>query len=560
MNRWFWFLICAVLGVGLLFCGLLVPVHLRAVDASVLAQAGRNTPSLVETGLGLVQQKQLGAADLVLDTADRENVPARDRLAAAIEQLAKQNRSYRIWGSGEQHLEILFGTQRDTSNSTPEPFTDFVIHIQNRSRVLELLKASQRPGVQDLLRTRALTNTTIFPPSSSSAGQAYDAAVCIAGLLLEEAKLSAGLNDSLVRVARTAASGGDPAPLEQLLIDLMSLGQRLNWGQLSVLTDQVNDPETLRLLGSLIRKNERQLPILFSAVILSGRPAQVVAYLQKFGQTGVADVGIAMRYGAGGLNELVKENERLSTSPFQGKIAVDSALRARGFALTLKWFCYLAAGFFLALALHFARPRVSQLEQPLQVRGFHYAREVLFGLGFLLAVLILTEPHLAQESQRVDFPLRLRLPTVGKAIPGANPSHHKPLFYMNPTSLLTLVLFFVLQGLLYIACLVKLAEIRRQNVLPRIKLRLLENEEHLFDAGLYLGFCGTIISLILVSLGVIAPSLMAAYGSTSFGIIFVSIFKIFHLRPFKRKLLLEAEGVGQGDRYAAAASARTMPT
>ena len=70
---------------------------------------------------------------------------------------------------------------------------------------------------------------------------------------------------------------------------------------------------------------------------------------------------------------------------------------------------------------------------------------------------------------------------------------------------------------------------------------MLENEEHLFDAGLYLGFAGTIISLILVSLNVIAPSLMAAYGSTSFGIIFVSIFKIFHLRPMRRKLLLESE-------------------
>jgi len=34
---------------------------------------------------------------------------------------------------------------------------------------------------------------------------------------------------------------------------------------------------------------------------------------------------------------------------------------------------------------------------------------------------------------------------------------------------------------------------------------------------------------------------MAAYSSTSFGIIFVSIFKIFHLRPERRKLLLEAE-------------------
>jgi hypothetical protein len=34
---------------------------------------------------------------------------------------------------------------------------------------------------------------------------------------------------------------------------------------------------------------------------------------------------------------------------------------------------------------------------------------------------------------------------------------------------------------------------------------------------------------------------MAAYSSTSFGIIFVVVFKIFHLRPTRRKLLLEAE-------------------
>jgi hypothetical protein len=34
---------------------------------------------------------------------------------------------------------------------------------------------------------------------------------------------------------------------------------------------------------------------------------------------------------------------------------------------------------------------------------------------------------------------------------------------------------------------------------------------------------------------------MAAYSSTSFGIIFVSVFKIFHLRPARRTLLLETE-------------------
>jgi hypothetical protein len=131
---------------------------------------------------------------------------------------------------------------------------------------------------------------------------------------------------------------------------------------------------------------------------------------------------------------------------------------------------------------------------------------------------------------------------------------------MNQLSLLTLMLFFVLQGLLYTACLVKLAEIRRQNVPARVKLKLLENEDHLFDAGLYLGFAGTIVSLILVSLGVIQPSLMAAYSSTSFGIIFVSVFKIFNLRPLRRQLLMEVETVPEQPLAPAVAPRFATPT
>jgi hypothetical protein len=205
----------------------------------------------------------------------------------------------------------------------------------------------------------------------------------------------------------------------------------------------------------------------------------------------------------------------------------------------LKWLLYLASGFWIAAGLHFSRPPVSALERPLQVRGFHVAREVLFALGFLVVVLLLSEPFLAQESQKEQLPFRLRLPSVGSVVAAGNAGMRST--FMNNLSLLTLLLFFVLQALIYTACLVKLAEIRRQKMPPRVKLKLLENEDHLFDAGLYLGFAGTIISLILVSLGVIKPSLMAAYSSTSFGIIFVSVFKICHLRPERRKLLLEAE-------------------
>ncbi len=368
---------------------------------------------------------------------------------------------------------------------------------------------------------------------------------------MEAGSLSAGLSNSIYADTTAGLHGASPQPLEQILLDLMSLGQRFNWGQLVVFVRTMPDPETLRLEGNLVRRAADHLPELFSAVVLSGRPAEVARYLMDFSHNGVADLGAALKYGAGGVTELLQRDQRLhghdrmtyaALEPLRQTMA-GLSWQSPALALTLKWLLYGFAGFLFAAAAHFVRPPVSALEQPLQVGGFHVAREILFALGFLLVVLLLSEPFLSQESQRVEFPIRLSLSTVGKLVPTGVASA-KSLF-MNQLSLLTLLLFFVLQGLIYTACIFKLAEIRRQRVVPRVKLRLLENEEHLFDAGLYLGFVGTIISLILVSLNIIQFSLMAAYSSTSFGIIFVSFFKIFHLRPARRKLLLEAESMNE---------------
>ena len=106
----------------------------------------------------------------------------------------------------------------------------------------------------------------------------------------------------------------------------------------------------------------------------------------------------------------------------------------------MKWLLYLAGGFLLAAALHFARPAASALERPLQVRGFHVAREILFALGFLLVVLLLSEPFLAQESQRVEFPFRLRLPTVGSVVPAGTPGvtsiNYEPTESIDPAAVL----------------------------------------------------------------------------------------------------------------------------
>ncbi|MCX6922341.1 MAG: hypothetical protein NT154_03865 [Verrucomicrobia bacterium] len=550
-RRLIWFLICAISGVLLVVDGLLVPAHLRAVEASVLQEAGRNSASLIDQGVKSARQNNIGSAQMLLQAAQQGGLPDQQRLSGAISDLVQQHPRWVVWGGGDPRLERLFTSDPHLPKTASEPFTDFVVREDNRSVLFDLLKGSELPSVQELLRCRTLTNTVIFSPSQSASGQALDTALVACGLLLERRCLSGGLSNAVFHLALESTLDGESQRLEQVLLDLMSLGQRFNWDQLAAFTGQIQDPETLRLLTSLVRQDDAKIAPLFAAVQLSGKPAQVAGYLMSFSQSGRADLGASLRFGVGGVKELLQRNQRLSSSLFRQNLAEQTVLspvltaasqfcwRMPRLALTIKWLFYLAGGFLLAAAVHFARPAVSVLEQPLQVRGFHIAREILFALGFLLVVLLLSEPFLAQDTQRLDTPFRLRLPRVGSVAPAVTPSVSRSI--MNQLSLLTLLLFFVLQALIYTACLFKLAEIRRQNLSSRVRLKLLENEDHLFDAGLYLGFAGTIISLILVSLGVIQPSLMAAYSSTSFGIIFVSVFKIFHLRPLRRKLLLEAE-------------------
>ena len=539
MNRWVWFGICAVFGAGLFGCGLLVPAHLRAVDVRVIEQAGRNSPALTEKGLALLNANNLGAAQMLSKAARETSLPDSETLAGVAGNMVKEHPDWQVWG-GPEPLPFSANDTGATNLASP-PFTEIMIHQVNRERVLQFLRSSPSAPARELLRCRELTNTTIFPPSFSSSGQAFDAALGIGGLLLEEGRLSKGLSLQMATMCATAVHGGSPQPLEYVLMDLMSLGERLNWGQLVAFAGKIGDSETLRILASRARAQEDQLPELFSMVEVSGKPDAVAAYLMKFAETGFGDLRSSLRFGAGGLNELLRCNMPLHTSALPGQIALDYCWRTPGFALSLKWFLYLAGGFLLAAAMHFARPAVPELEQPLQVRGFHFAREILFALGFLFVVLLLSEPFLAQENQKAEFAFRLRLPMMGGMAPAGKSGVTQSLMNQNQQVYLTMLLFFVLQSLLYIACLVKLAEIRRQRIPSRMKLKLLENEDHLFDAGLYLGFVGTIVSLIIASLGMVRFSLMAAYSSTSFGIIFVVIFKIFHLRPARRKLLLEAE-------------------
>jgi hypothetical protein len=557
MKRFLWFFACAALASVMLFLGWLTPVHLRAVDASVLERAGARSQSLVERGNDLLRADKFGAAQLLSEAATKEDAPGHEQLAKAIADIAARNPEAMIWGGGASvSLQNIFRADSRLPKSGIDPLAEFAVRIENRDRLIDFLQSSSRPAVSELLQCRTLTNTTVFPPSTSTAGQAFDAAISICALLAEEGYMTPTLRDWVATQASRAVRGGDTHALEDALLDMLSLGQRLNWGQTAAILRRIEDANTLHEVGGVFRTAGNQLDVVYSAVDLSGKPAQVAEYTQNFSQTGLGDLGTSLRYGAGGVDELLARNRQLYSSDWRRQMresetgravsdfAADYSLKAPQAAMALKWFFYLSAGFYLALALHFLRPARWDMQQPAPARGVRFGRELLFAMGALVVVLLLSEPFLAQESQKVETPFRLHLPLLGSAAPGGLVRISQSV--MNPQSLLTLLLFFVLQALIYMACLVKLSEIRRQRTSSRIKLKLLENEEHLFDAGLYLGFAGTIVSLILVSLGIIKnPSLMAAYSSTAFGIIFVSIFKIFHLRPARRLILMESETLAE---------------
>ncbi len=434
-----------------------------------------------------------------------------------------------------------------------QALTPFLIHRDNREGVLKWLESSPLPSVQALLASRSVTNTVLFSPSRSAAGQAFDTAVSICGLLLNSGNLSEGMADHISTAARSAVRGEGSRQLEAILMDELSLGERFNWRQIVAFNNHIQDPQTLGILTDAARNAGRRWSVLFDALQVSQQPGLVARYLLNYNSTGLSDLEVAEQYGPRALNELLERGERLYSSPLQERAATGPfagyyhgmagfALANPTGAMAVKWLLFLTGGFFAALAGRGFWAWAVERPAPLSFRA-QVARDVLFASGVLLVALLLSEPFLALSSQKGELPFRVRLPGVGGAIASqVTRVKQSTMNTQNTTaSLLTLLLFFILQALIYMACLSRLHETLRQNVSARVKLKLLENEEHLFDAGLYLGFVGTIICLILVSLGVLQFSLMAAYSSTSFGIIFVSILKIFKVRPARRRLLLEAE-------------------
>jgi hypothetical protein len=216
-------------------------------------------------------------------------------------------------------------------------------------------------------------------------------------------------------------------------------------------------------------------------------------------------------------------------------------------ALGLKYLGFLAGAFCLFRGLEFLFSlRTALAGLPRMSSGV---------LALLTAALLVlgSEPFLLKAAPISEFQIKLTVPVLANVADPDSLQETPATLSMDTRTLFSIGFFAALQVGMYLICLMKISEISRQALPPLVKLRLMENEENLFDGGLYLGIGGTATALVFQVLGLIEPNLLAAYSSNLFGITCVALVKIRHVRPYKYKLIMESQA-------AATPSAVVQPT
>ncbi len=527
-----------VLGLGMLVVAWLMPVNVKSLNTALLREAGRGTPTVSNFGSDLLDLDKPGPAALVLEAARKTGDSGAKTLGNKYEAFAQNHREMLPWGGWDVALEPLLAGQNAASPAESQPVLKFMVTQQARENLRHYLSVSRLPGVQTLLKTAELTTTERFVPANRPGGQPLEAVILLTAYLWQTERLSASLQREVRGLAESAVATGKMGELEDFYLDILTLGKRLNWVQLSEILRTTGSLGTVGQFAHLTRVAPEYLAVIYTSALITKSPDAVAHYLIAFGQPGAENLQLALSYGRGAVDQLIQRQvpvTRVSGPEFEMGAAF--SLRYPELALIVKYAAFLAGIFLLLRSIDTKLFRSVETS----LRGA-FPR---MGGGVIAAILtfiffVFSEPFLLKAAPVSDYKIKLVIPVIGSlAAPAAvNSSTTSPT--MDISTILSITIFACLQIGMYVICLLKISEVDRQPLAAAGKLRLVENEENLFDGGLYLGIAGTATALVLQVLHLIDANLLAAYSSNLFGIVCVALVKIRHVRPYKRKLILES--------------------
>lgn len=527
-------------GLALAFAAWSLPANLKSTNPALLREAGQGTATLGGFGRDLVDLEKLGPAALVLAAAQATDDPRAPALAIAIGTFASKQPGLATWGGWDPFLDPLFNLRADTGRRDSTPVLAFLIPAAAREKLRASLTNSGSLGVQAVLRTRELTATGRFVPATRAGGQPLDAIILLSSLLYQGERFAPPLQRELRGLAEAALEKKELGELEPFYMNLLSLGRRLDWTQLSELLRRTESTRTVGEFAHLARVAPDQLPIIYAAALFSDSSDRVAGYLIRYGKNGLADLRLALASGQGAVRELLARGVPVNRSP--GVVfgaAATFALLHTQLTLAAKYLGYLLGVWLVLRGID--RACVGPWERPRPLTAFTHVRSGAMSIVVAGLIIIGTEPFLLHAAPASEYQLRLRLPVLLVAPELSAPEKSQPVTTMDSSTLLSIGLFASLQVAMYFTCLLKIREVSRQPVPPLVKLKLMENEENLFDGGLYVGIAGTATALVLQVMRIIEPNLLAAYASNLFGIICVALVKIRHVRDYKRQLILEAQ-------------------
>ena len=526
------------LGVGLLALAWLLPVNVKSLNPALLREAGRDTPTVAGFGRELLELDKPGPAALVVETARKVGDPGAAMLATIFDDFAKKHREMMPWGGWDIALEPLLGSRSPAASADSQPVLSFMATEQARENLRRYLGVSRLSGVQTLLKTAELGTTQRFVPANRPGGQPLDAVILLTAYLWQTEHLSSDLQREVRARAEVAVQSGQMGGLEDFYLDILTLGRRLNWVQLSELLRTTGSLGTVGQFAHLARVAPEHLPVIYTAALMTKSADRVAQYLIAFGQPGAEHLQLALSHGQGAVEQLVQRQAPVTRGAGpEFELGAGFTLRHPEIALVTKYAAFLA-GIFLIL-------------RSVDTRLFFSVGSALrgafprMGSGVIAALLtfiffVFSEPLLLNAAPVSDYKIKLTIPIIGALAAPATAASTPPAT-MDIFTILSITVFAAIQVGMYIICLLKISEIARQSLPAATKLRLMENEENLFDGGLYIGIAGTATALVLQVLHFIDANLLAAYSSNLFGIVCVALVKIRHVRPYKRQLILEVQ-------------------
>lgn len=534
----------------------LVPAHIRSVDQAVVEWLGANGQSSEAKVWEVLNAAQVGPAAHLIKGTQRSDAQMASLQQRRVELLAA-NPSYAISGGPAPVIESFLENAHPNGlpPETPNAILSMLLPRSERAILSADLENSSNANVAALLNTRTLGGLIQLHPADHAAGAPYDAAVLTLALLIQGDYFDPALSQQLGVLAREAAQGNGSAihAYENFAVATLSLGRRLDFRSLASLAKITRSLEDWAQMAELFRTRPNSISQLYTSLRFSQEVAPVYDYIAAHSETAAQDLELALRNGPDATRHLLDAAQMIFQprsllaegihylEPYRPAWFVELSATSKPLSLLLKFILFALSGLLFALAMG-AAWRGSMPKDTASVSRHNpavLARDAFLSMVVALTLWTMTEPDVL-KSQEATFDSAPRIEFAVADTLQSLKSPVKAMQDLNQVTLLVLALFFIVQLVIYCFCLIKLREIAKQSLSPNLKLRLLDNEDQLFDFGLYVGLGGTVLSLILVAVGIVEASLMAAYASTLFGIIFVALLKVLHLRPYRRKLILEA--------------------